>query len=212
MARTRALDYDAKREAILHKSADLFAQFGYGGTSISMIAQACNVSKALLYHYYPDKEAILFDVLSAHLEDLIAVVEAAAAKADAGEAKLFALSEALLEAYRGADSQHQSQIANLKLLPEDKKQILRGLERRLVDIFAQAIADALPQIGSGPHLKAVTMSLFGMLNWHYLWFREGKGLSRADYARMATQLILAGAPAAGEATKTRRAARAASGH
>ena len=40
------------------------------------------------------------------------------------------------------------------------------------------------------------MSLFGMLNWHYLWFREGRSLSRADYARLATQLIIAGtAPA-----------------
>jgi len=65
MARTRAQDYDAKRLVILHKSAELFAQYGYSGTSITMIADACGVSKALLYHYYPDKEAVLFDILSA---------------------------------------------------------------------------------------------------------------------------------------------------
>lgn len=191
MARTRAQDYTAKREVILHKSAGLFAQFGYAGTSIAMIAEACGVSKALLYHYYPDKEAVLFDLLSAHLEELVSTVESAAARA--GESRLEAVAVALLDAYRDADAEHQVQISNLKLLPPDKQEVLRALERRLVDLFADAIAEVVPTIGRGPNLKAITMSLFGMLNWHYLWFREGKGLTRADYARLATQLVVAGA-------------------
>jgi len=60
MARSRAKDYDDKRLVILHRSAQLFAESGYVGTSMNAIADACRVSKALLYHYYPDKEAILF--------------------------------------------------------------------------------------------------------------------------------------------------------
>jgi hypothetical protein len=48
-------------------------------------------------------------------------------------------------------------------------------------------------------LKPVTMALFGMLNWHYLWFREGRGLSRADYARLVAELIVAGTPSAASA-------------
>ncbi len=68
------------------------------------------------------------------------------------------------------------------------------MERTLVRIFADALAAAVPQVGSDRTLlMPLTMSLFGMLNWHYLWFREGKGLSRADYARLATQLVLSGA-------------------
>ena len=193
MARPRAHDYAAKREVILRRAAELFAQFGYSATSIAMIAEACGASKALLYHYYPDKEALLFDLLSAHLEALISVVEAAAG---GGAEKLHAMSGALLEAYRDADAQHQVQISSLKLLPPEKQEALRRLERRLVDLFADAIAEALPHLASSLLLKPVTMSLFGMLNWHYLWFREGKGLSRANYARLATTLLLSGAEAA----------------
>ena len=194
MARTRAQDYDAKRLVILHKSAELFAQFGYSGTSITMIADACGVSKALLYHYYPDKEAVLFDILSAHLDLLIAEVEAAAAAApDPGE-RLYAIAAALLESYRDADAEHQVQIANLKLLSVEKQEALRAMERTLVVLFSDALAEAVPEIGRGPLLKPLTMSLFGMLNWHYLWFREGKGLTRNEYARLVTQLVSAGAP------------------
>lgn len=199
MARTRAQDYDAKRLAILHRSAELFAQYGYSGTSITMIADACGVSKALLYHYYSDKEALLFDIISDHLEGLIGVVEAASTSAADPQGRLHGICAALLDAYRDADAEHQIQIANLKLLPAERQEILRGMERSLVVLFSDAIAEAVPEIGRGPLLKPITMSLFGMLNWHYLWFREGKGLSRDDYARLVTELLAGGAARAAAA-------------
>lgn len=197
MARTRAQDYDAKRQVILGKSAELFAQFGYSGTSITMIAEACGASKALLYHYYPDKEAVLFDILSDHLEHLVQAVESALEVA-APDERIYAIACALLEAYRDADAQHQVQIANLKLLPAEKQEALRTLERRLVTLLSDAIAEEVPQVGRGPLLKPVTMSAFGMLNWHYLWFRDGKGLSRPEYARLVTTLIRTGAAGAAD--------------
>lgn len=196
MARTRAQDYDAKRLAILHRSAELFAQYGYSGTSITMIADACGVSKALLYHYYPDKEAVLFDILSAHLEELVAEAERAAASTEDPKERLYALVAALLEAYRDADAEHQVQIANLKLLNDEHQDALRAMERTLVIIFSDALALAVPEVGRGPLLKPLTMSLFGMLNWHYMWFRDGKGLTRADYARLVTDLVATGSSAA----------------
>lgn len=70
------------------------------------------------------------------------------------------------------------------------------MERRLVSLMSEALAEAIPAIGRGPLLKPFTMSAFGMLNWHYLWFREGKGLSRDDYATLVTHLILSGASGA----------------
>jgi AcrR family transcriptional regulator len=198
MARPRAHDYDDKRKLILERAAELFARRGYGGASITMIAEACSVSKALLYHYYHDKEAVLFDIISEHLLHLVDVVEEAD---DAGlepREKLYAMTAALLDAYRNADAEHQVQINDLKLLPPDKQDMLKDLERDLVRHFSGAIAQAVPDLAEDL-LKPVTMSLFGMLNWHYLWFREGRGLTRADYARLATELILKGAPAAAAA-------------
>lgn len=194
MARTRANDYDKKRLAILSQSANLFARHGFTGTSITMIAEACGVSKALMYHYYNSKDDVLFDLLADHLKHLVATVEAAAATAPDGDARLYAISSALLEAYRGADAEHQVQISSLKLLPPAQQTILKELERKLVDIFSDAIAAALPSLAKKHDvLKPLTMSLFGMLNWHYLWFRDGRGMTREAYARMAAELVLAGA-------------------
>lgn len=194
MARTRANDYDKKRLGILSQSAVLFAQHGFTGTSITMIAEACGVSKALMYHYYNSKDDVLFDLLADHLNHLVTVVEAAAESTKNGKERLIAISSALLEAYRGADAEHQVQISSLKLLPQAQQSVLKELERKLVVIFSDAIAAALPAMADKHDiLKPLTMSLFGMLNWHYLWFRDGKGMTREAYARMAAGLVLAGA-------------------
>jgi AcrR family transcriptional regulator len=207
MARPRAHNYDAKRKLILARAAELFAQHGYGGASITMIAEACGISKALLYHYYSDKEAVLFDILSEHLSHLIDVVERVDQDATSPQEALHAIAAALLEAYRDADAPHQVQIGALKLLPPEKQHPLKELERELVRHFAHAIARAVPGLEDGL-LKPVTMALFGMLNWHYLWFREGRGLSRTDFARLVTELIVVGAPGAVQAlTGTREAQR-----
>lgn len=77
MARSRANDYDNKRQAILDRSAELFSAHGYDRASMNKIAEACGVSKANLYHYYKDKEGLLFDVIRFHLEELLEVVETA---------------------------------------------------------------------------------------------------------------------------------------
>jgi len=192
MARTRATDYDDKRRAILDRSAELFAEHGYDRASMSRIAEACGVSKANLYHYYKDKEELLFDVIRFHLEKLLEVVEAADRPDLAPADRLKELVAALLEAYRDADAQHNVQINGLRLLPSDRQSELKAMERDLVRIFSDAVAGIAPQIKGTKLLKPVTMSLFGMINWHYLWFKNTGEVTRADYAELVSQLIVDG--------------------
>jgi TetR/AcrR family transcriptional regulator len=195
MARPRSADHDIKRRAILDRSAKLFAQHGYDRTSMAEVAAACGVSKALLYHYYASKETLLFDILSVHLQELLDAANAVSTALPARE-RLRSLVGALLDAYRDADQQHKIQINEMAKLPPERQKALISMERDLVAVFAAAIADVLPAIGrSKTLLKPVTMSLFGMLNWHYMWFREGGTMSREDYADLATTLLIEGAQA-----------------
>lgn len=193
MARSRANDYDDKRQAILDRSAELFSAHGYDRASMSKISEACGVSKANLYHYYKDKEGLLFDVIRFHLEELLEVVETADRPDQPSEARLRGLIAALLEAYRDADSQHNVQISSMRFLPQERQAELRGMERDLVTIFSAAVAGVAPHLKGTKMLTPVTMSLFGMVNWHYLWFKSTGSVSRAEYADLVTRLISDGA-------------------
>lgn len=193
MARTRAKDHDDKRAAIMETAARIFADGGYDRTSIAQIATECGVSKALLYHYYPSKEGMLFDIIGTHLAELIDAVETADRPDAPPEERLEELVAALLDCYRDADTKHKVQLDAIALLPDEQQAELRGLERHLVDIFADAIRPLNPDLfDNRPYLKPVTMSLFGMLNWAYMWFREGGPLSRKGYAKLATHILIAG--------------------
>src|SRR6185437_11202433 len=63
MARTQAPDYEERRNAMLEKAAELYAERGFLGASLADLAASCRTSKSLIYHYYPSKEDILFDVM-----------------------------------------------------------------------------------------------------------------------------------------------------
>src|SRR4029450_11623696 len=113
MARPRAADHDLKRLAILNRCARLFAERGYARTSMSEIASACGSSKALLYHYYENKEQLLFDLLEDHFIKLEEAVNAADAPGAPPVVRLRGLITALLAAYEGADALHKVQINEL---------------------------------------------------------------------------------------------------
>ncbi|MCT4656249.1 MAG: TetR/AcrR family transcriptional regulator [Cohaesibacter sp.] len=193
MARTRAADYGDKRRSILDQSAKVFAAQGYDKTSMAQIAKTCGFSKALLYHYYENKEALLTDIIKVHLEELVSEVQTAIDPELSPKAQLQALVTALLLSYEDADDKHKLQINELSFLPEERQADLKQLERDLVSIFAQAVIAANPAIGEQERMiMPVTMSLFGILNWTYLWFRPSGGMSRQEYAQLVTTMLIDG--------------------
>ena len=199
MARPLAADHDDKRGAILKASAVLFARNGFDRTSTAEIAAACGVSKALLYHYFDTKEQVLVAIIRQHLEDLVAAVTTADDVLLPPRQRLHALVSALLDAYRDADCEHKIQINELARLDPGITAELIELERVLVRRFSAALVIALPRLKEAPDvIKPVTMTVFGMLNWNYMWFRDDGRISRAQYADLVTDLIIGGADQAVE--------------
>ncbi|SEG59467.1 transcriptional regulator, TetR family [Thalassococcus halodurans] len=194
MARTRAKDFEEKQHQLLLVAAHVFATDGMEKASMSGIAKLAGVSKSLLYHYYPSKSELIFSIIQAHLVEL----EAALAEADdpslAPRDRLQKLVKATLDAYEGADDMHKVQLNAGEALDEDQLAQVTTMNRQIVKRIADVIAEIHPELAapSGSLLMPVTMSLFGMMNWAYLWFREDGPMTREDYARMATTLILDG--------------------
>ncbi|MBZ0130257.1 MAG: TetR/AcrR family transcriptional regulator [Rhodobacteraceae bacterium] len=194
MARTIARDHEEKRLAILETAAKFFAENGFDRSSMNQLAAACGVSKALIYHYYDSKDALLFDIVHSHLDELLRVVEAVDLSDADPHVSLRKLCAAILDAYRNADARHQVQQVAMAALPEDQRSRLAAMQRRIVAIVSDVLGATRPDcFAANPErLTPVTMSLFGMLNWFYMWHRPDRGLSRTDYAHLAADLILGG--------------------
>lgn len=196
MARTRAVDFEEKQRGILTSAAAVFAEIGMEKASMSMIASHSNVSKALLYHYYPSKDALIFDIVRTHLTELEGAIEAADRTDVTPQERLRLLVKAVLKNYEGADNEHKVQLNGTDALSQEQISELQAIERRLVKRFSGVIHAINPNLNRDkPLLMPVTMSLFGMLNWVYMWFRPNGPITRDEYADIATTLILEGVKA-----------------
>jgi len=194
MARTRASDFEEKQHGLLMSAAAVFAEQGMEKASMAQIASHSGVSKALLYHYYPSKDELIFAIIHSHLVDLEASVAAAVDESLTPEAQLRVLVGTVIEKYRGADDAHRVQLVGTAALSEEQRGEIREVERRIVRHFSAVLRQVHPELDrpERPLLMPVTMSLFGMMNWVYMWFRDGGIVSREDYAEVATTLILEG--------------------
>ena len=89
------------------------------------------------------------------------------------------------------------QLDALSWLPEENQKHLRTLQRRLVACMADSVRAMAPaRFAQRPELVGpVTMSIFGMLNWFYLWHKPGGPIDRDAYADIVADLVMGGLPA-----------------
>lgn len=66
----RRLDVDQRRQQLLERGAELFTSHPYDELSMNKIAAEVGISKALLYHYFPSKQAYFEATLGAWAEQL----------------------------------------------------------------------------------------------------------------------------------------------
>ncbi|WGI22092.1 TetR/AcrR family transcriptional regulator [Amylibacter sp. IMCC11727] len=196
MARPVAKDYGTKRRLILDRAAQLFADEGFDRTSVSRVALACEISKANVYHYYGSKDEILFDILDAYLSGLrdgIFALQTTLTHVTAQDRFSATITKILLD-YQGMDHEHRLQTTVLNHLPPDQQKILLGYQRELVHLMSRLIRDVEPVVfeNDPAKLRATTMSVFGMLNWFYMWKPDATGKDRRDYAAHISRLCSGG--------------------
>ena len=189
MARPQSPDYDKRRDAIVHAAARLYARQGYNGASVADLAKACRSSKSLIYHYFPSKDDILYEVMADHLDALVAAARDATLSGTA-EAKLRALTLAFMRLYVDAQDSHKVLLNELDNLPGRQRSEVIGKQRKIIATVEELICEIRPE--TGPLALPLTMLFFGMINWTHTWFRPHGRVSAESLADMAVEVMLRG--------------------
>lgn len=186
MARPISAAHDLRRDEILNAAAGLFARQSYPATSMNDIAAACGTSKARLYHYYEAKDAILFDLLDRYTQKLLLIVgqvEAAAHRGGLDErATLHALVRAFLREYETSATRHAALLGSTQFLGEAQRELILDRERDVVSVVTRFLRRAYPTRLNARNQTAITMTLFGMINWTFTWLRPDGPMSYAAFA------------------------------
>jgi AcrR family transcriptional regulator len=191
------------RRAALH----LFASRGYAAVSMRQIAAEVGVQAGALYLYTPDKQTLLADILTEHMEDLLAAWEAwPRPRAATPEARFEAFVRFHIRYHleRGA-AVFISYMELRNLAPENFERVER-LRGRYEAILTAILADG--RASGGFRLrdpKLPTFALVAMLTGVNTWYRPGGRLDVAEieeiYLDMARGLagVAPGAAAAARA-------------
>lgn len=192
MARGKAPTFELQRAAILAEAARLFAERSFPNASMAELAKACGVSKPLLYHYYRDKEHILFDIADSYMDQLLAIIRAVEARQLAPEAHLAELVTRFLEEYEHSQNRHRVLVQDVKFLQAEQAGQVIAKQRQVVAAFAEALERVEPGLRRQHLDKPVAMILFGMINWTFTWLRADGRFTHRDLAPVVTRIVLNG--------------------
>lgn len=180
MARKAGSHSDITGPRVRAAACALFARHGYAAVSMRRIAEEVGVRAGALYLYTADKQSLLFDLMKAHLDDLLA---AWAAERGAGPplARLerfvrfhiryhLARPDEVFLAYMELRNLEPGNFAKIEALR-------RAYESELEAILVDGATEGAFRI-SDPRLA--TMALIAMLTGVTSWYREGGRLGRAE--------------------------------
>ena len=191
MARKAGSVGEETAERVRLAALKLFAGKGYAAVSMREIAAGVGLQAGALYNHFPTKQAILADLMVAHMEALIAAWEV--------ESRKFATPVAALEGFvrfhiryhlsRG-DEVFISYMELRNLEPENFVRI-EGL-RKYYEGFLRKILQAGAASGSFSiaDVPVAAMALIAMLTGLNTWFRAGGRLSVDEVEEIYVKMAL----------------------
>lgn len=178
MARKQGSHADITGPKVRAAALRLFARYGFAAVSMRQIAGEVGVQAGALYLYTPDKQALLFDLMREHMEDLLASWQ----PPDAAPA---AQLEAFCRHHIGyhLDRPELVFIAYMELrnLSPENFSVIEA-QRRAYEDQLEAILKAGQASGDFdlPDSKLATLAIIAMLTGVNTWYREGGRLARGD--------------------------------
>jgi AcrR family transcriptional regulator len=164
------LDVDERRRRLLELGGELFTRYAYDELSMARIAREAGISKALLYHYFPSKQAYFAATLEQAAAELAATVTP-----DPGLEPLEQLAasvDAYLAWVERNGNAYAKLIQSLGSVPE-----VRELVDRVRDETAERILAGIAPAGApAPGLRTAVRG--------WLWFMDGAVLDWLEHRDM----------------------------
>lgn len=181
MAKSEKVD---TKENLLRAATDLFYRKGYADTSIREIGSKAGISTSLVYHYFNNKQEMLFEIVNKVAQDLLKTLnEINKNIPDPVEC----LREMLVA---------QTAIMSTKLKKESKimfdeyywvggkyKEMLKKTQREVYDIYREKFR-VIKKMGllNEIDLTVLNFSIFGIIFWFFRWYKVGGRLTEKEVA------------------------------
>lgn len=181
--------HQLKREALLREAIAAFNQKGFYATSLDDIAASLGVTKAALYHYFPNKHSLLYEAFSQALRMGFEAIAKAEAAGGSGYDRLHMAIREYLEITLNEMSRCVIITEEHALAPEDRIRIVEQRDRfeaKLRGFVRQGIDDG-SIVSCDP--KLAIFAIFGAVNWVPKWFSKDGAWTNRQLAQGMSDLL-----------------------
>lgn len=186
-------DYEQRRQEIIDKAAELFAERGYAATGISDLCRAVQLGKGALYYYIGSKEKLLVEIQNRVLEPLLASTEQIIALDASAMVRLRILSEHLLSVILHRLSHIWVYEHDYRhLTGENRVQFVA--QRRQFENMLRSVLEEAMEAGdlAASDSKLATLQFLNLHNHTYQWARTSQHWSASDLATTYFRTLMLG--------------------
>jgi TetR/AcrR family transcriptional regulator len=182
---------DRRRTEILHAALRAFREGGYHGTTLDHIAQRLGVRKTALYHYFPDKEAILYACHQESLAELDRILRGARRLGSATERLAYVIREhvrVMTDTLEGSPLAFEVPA----LAPARQAAIIAGRDR-YERALRRMITDGMAA-GEFRRVepKVAVFAILGAINWIARWYRPEGSIHAPELGEQFAEHLVGG--------------------
>ena len=172
------------REILLRSAANLFYQKGYGDTSIREIGAKSGVSNSIIYHYFKNKEDMLFEIIKTASDDLIQTLrEIDKRVSDPVEClREMLISHTVLFSIK-RKKESKALVVDLYWLRGKPLEEVRNIQGEVYKLYMKKLEEIKARgLLEDIDLTVLNFSIFGVLTGFFRWYKEGGRMSKEEVA------------------------------
>lgn len=183
------------RDKIIQSAIELFGEKGYHATSVKEICAKCGVSIGALFHYFPSKGELLFEIHDRFIDIHLEQVERVFSRDDIGcRDKLRELILDLVQLIADFKPNVVVFVQEYKYVTEDKLAVIKSKRDKSEEIFKKVIEQGVEkgEFKKDLDVDITVKAVFGICDWTYRWMEPGGRLAPREIGLVFWKILMEG--------------------
>ncbi|TCN27195.1 TetR/AcrR family transcriptional regulator [Mesobacillus foraminis] len=180
------------KERIIESAINLFEKHGYHGVSVGQIVDDSQTSKGGFYHNFKSKDELLFYIHDLFISYVLDKAREAYDNFDTPVSRLCAIIQSFTKVFDLYKPHITVFYQESAYLAREYQQLINEKRDEYRKIILQVISEGQSNgdFRSEVPAEISTMSIIGMINWTYKWYKKDGALSIDSIALIFNDLIL----------------------
>ena len=182
------------RERLIKAGIDLFYKKGYPSTTIRDIGEKAKISTSVLYHYFKDKEEVLFEIIQIAGDDLIKLLYDIIEEENEPVKCLEKMIKAhMVDWCLKRKKESKIIVMDDAWLTRERRKINIESQRKLYSLYKERLVELRKKgLIIDADLTVLCFSIFGIVAQSIRWFNEKGSLSKEEVAQNVINILFNG--------------------